>query len=86
MGLRPVEIVQHLADIVAGVDFELYSHDSYGEAALDSASQAVDMRWELTMGQNSADDARGIDARIDSFACYDMMLIIKPDLTAAVSF
>jgi hypothetical protein len=31
-------------------------------------------------------DAANIEARVDTYACYDFMLNINPDLTASVSF
>ena len=67
---------------VMAVDFDNYGSTEDLEQGMDLTTGAPNCNLVMY----NSDNANGIEARVDSYACYDALLNINPDLTASVSF
>jgi len=66
---------------VIGVELE-----TYGNNNVESGISTSDGAPSMDLVVKTSTDAANIEARVDTYACYDFMLNINPDLTASVSF
>ena len=68
---------------IMGVELETYGHNNV-ESGIDTANGAPAMN--LVVECNSAGTYAAASTRLDSFACYDCLFQVNPDLTLSVAF